>query len=271
MATIYTSGNAKASQVLAGTKFSAGPTYGGFGTMKNMGDQEILASAAYMQEGYLSVSIPQLGVGESLAVNGGTEFTYVDAVHVSAKNILMGVEMLGLEGTATSDATATAADILSNKVAYSKGQKTVGTIPVITSGEDPAQGVGLWPDGSLAVYPREGYRKGGAGAGEIRVSTTQLNSVGLVKLSTGSLTPSGSAFSQYLGFRPRVIIVEYANNGTYRAVYVSNGHLGDNRFSYYGVTNAYFNSVVWTITDTGFTLTVTGASGMGNAQFWAFS
>lgn len=35
-----------------------------------------------------------------------------------------------------------------------------GTMPVITSGSDPAQGVGIWPDGGLAVYPSEGYRKG---------------------------------------------------------------------------------------------------------------
>ncbi|MFD5022277.1 pyocin knob domain-containing protein [Paenibacillus sp. NPDC058367] len=52
-----------------------------------------------------------------------------------------------------------------------------GSIPVITSGEDPALSVGKWGDGSLAVYPREGYRKGGPGAGEIKVTTAQLRSV----------------------------------------------------------------------------------------------
>lgn len=46
----------------------------------------------------------------------------------------------------------------------------------ITSGEDPALSVGQWPNGDLAVYPRQGYRKGGSGAGEIRVSTAQLQS-----------------------------------------------------------------------------------------------
>jgi len=51
-----------------------------------------------------------------------------------------------------------------------------GTMPVITAGSDPAQGVGLWPDGSLAVYPSAGYRKGGPGAGEIKVSPAQLQS-----------------------------------------------------------------------------------------------
>jgi hypothetical protein len=53
----------------------------------------------------------------------------------------------------------------------------VGSVPIITSGEDPPQGVGKWGDGSLAVYPREGYRKGGSGAGEIKVTPALLQSV----------------------------------------------------------------------------------------------
>lgn len=128
MAQLIVSGNAKASQVLESITFSAGPTYNGVGTMKNMGDQEILASSAYLQEGYISLSIPQTGDDNYLAVNGGSQFTYVDALHCSAKNIIMGFEMLGLDGTATSDATAVAADIASGKIAYSKGQKLVGTM-----------------------------------------------------------------------------------------------------------------------------------------------
>lgn len=49
-----------------------------------------------------------------------------------------------------------------------------GSVPVITSGEDPATGIGIWGDGGLAVYPREGYRKGGSGAGEIKVPLSML-------------------------------------------------------------------------------------------------
>lgn len=52
-----------------------------------------------------------------------------------------------------------------------------GSMPVISTGADPALSVGKWGDGALAVYPREGYRKGGAGAGEIKVSVDQLKSV----------------------------------------------------------------------------------------------
>lgn len=58
-------------------------------------------------------------------------------MHVSAKNVIMGVEMLGLDGTATSDANATAADIRAGVIAYSQGQKLVGTSvsPKYTKGE----------------------------------------------------------------------------------------------------------------------------------------
>ncbi|WP_238649770.1 phage tail protein [Paenibacillus piscarius] len=71
-----------------------------------------------------------------------------------------------------------------------------GAMPVITDGADPAQGVGLWGDGALAVYPREGYRKGGAGAGEIKVTVAQLASVGIKRYASGSTTAYGSMTTQ---------------------------------------------------------------------------
>ncbi|WFB60588.1 hypothetical protein [Paenibacillus sp. BR1-192] len=76
-------------------------------------------------------------------------------------------------GTDTSDATAIAADILSNKTAYGPNGKITGTIPVLT-GNRTATGVAKWPDGALAVYPEKGYQKGGAGDGEIKVTPAQL-------------------------------------------------------------------------------------------------
>jgi hypothetical protein len=67
-----------------------------------------------------------------------------------------------------------------------------GTMPVITSTSDPALSVGRWDNDNLAVYPREGYRKGGTGAGEIMVSVAQLASVGYVRRATGTTTTYGS-------------------------------------------------------------------------------
>lgn len=76
-------------------------------------------------------------------------------------------------GTDTSDATAAAGDILAPKTAYGPNGKLTGTIPVLT-GIRTATGAAKWPDGALAVYPEKGYQKGGAGDGEIKVTTAQL-------------------------------------------------------------------------------------------------
>jgi hypothetical protein len=114
-------------------------------------------------------------IGGNGVVNNQTTFNMYEDGFISS-NIMSGMRMFGMDGTATSDATATPADIAANKSAYVNGNKVWGTMPVISEGADPAQGVGKWGDGALAVYPREGYRKGGAGAGEIKVSPAQLQS-----------------------------------------------------------------------------------------------
>lgn len=49
-----------------------------------------------------------------------------------------------------------------------------GTMPNLT-GIRNATGVAKWGDNALAVYPEQGYQKGGAGDGEIKVSTAQLS------------------------------------------------------------------------------------------------
>ncbi|WP_341348567.1 phage tail protein [Paenibacillus sp. FSL H3-0469] len=86
-----------------------------------------------------------------------------------------------------------------------------GAMPVITDGADPAQGVGKWGDGALAVYPREGYRKGGAGAGEIKVTPAQLQSADPAFIPanikagvsiygiTGNFSPTPVAFNHNTG------------------------------------------------------------------------
>ncbi|WP_211214116.1 hypothetical protein [Cohnella laeviribosi] len=62
---------------------------------------------------------------------------------------------------------------MSGKTAYVNGQKITGNMPNLT-GIRNATGTARWPNGDLAVYPERGYQKGGAGDGEIRVTTAQL-------------------------------------------------------------------------------------------------
>lgn len=108
-----------------------------------------------------------------------------------------------------------------------------GTMPVITSGQDPAQGVGIWPDGGVAVYPAEGYRKGGSGAGEIKVTPAQLNSVGYVRHASGSQTAVATPVSRdqnnytttshivmTLPFAPKMVIITGSSSG-YFSYYLS--------------------------------------------------
>lgn len=82
-----------------------------------------------------------------------------------------------LADSAGGNGTAQPAHVLAPYTFTNDNGEFTGTIPTITSGEDPALSVGQWANGDLAVYPREGYRKGGSGAGEIRVTTAQLQSV----------------------------------------------------------------------------------------------
>lgn len=155
-----------------------------------------------------------------------------------------------------------------------------GSLPVITSGSDPAQGVGKWPDGSLAVYPSEGYRKGGPGAGEIKVTPTQLQSAegdltaGNIRSGTeifgitgsmverqyaaGTVSPDSGTYvgnfrnggGQYvrisvtgLGFNPNVFRVRFKANGTWSMVYMGDiwGYGLGCFTSFWGVGNYWEN------------------------------
>lgn len=51
-----------------------------------------------------------------------------DAINVTSETLLVGNEILGVQGTATSDATATSDTIIEGEVAYSKGEKITGNI-----------------------------------------------------------------------------------------------------------------------------------------------
>lgn len=51
-----------------------------------------------------------------------------DVINVTSENLLVGNEVLGVQGTATSDATVTSDMIIEGEIAYAKGQKITGNI-----------------------------------------------------------------------------------------------------------------------------------------------
>lgn len=165
-------GTATAADVLEGTTF---------GTESGVVPGTIVDLANLDVDGYISTAGPgYLGVVGNEDINGNVGYfrdsttIIVNDASLIPANFLAGRTVLSIVGTATSDATAVAANLLSGKSAYINGVKVTGTMPEITVGADPATGVGQWPDGGLAIYPSEGYRKGGSGAGEIKVSPAQL-------------------------------------------------------------------------------------------------
>lgn len=125
---------------------------------------------------------------------------------------------------------ATANDILAGKTASTDAGIVIGNIPILT-GIRAATGVSKWPDNGLAVYPEQGYQKGGSGDGEIKVSQQHIiNIYGInadkivsgqeiagvfgnaqaLKRATGSVSVAyGKNTSVNLGFYPTILIFRY--------------------------------------------------------------
>lgn len=89
--------------------------------------------------------------------SGKVSISSTEQNKIIASNIKSGVSILGVTGTYsgtggldTSDATATANDVIESKTAYSKGQKITGSIPVIYENQHLDSGV-LWDSSKNAV------------------------------------------------------------------------------------------------------------------------
>ncbi|MEK4106857.1 hypothetical protein NST28_22425 [Paenibacillus sp. FSL R10-2791] len=216
MAEVTWVGNAKPPQVLEGVK-----VFSGTGTMKNNGAINIVPSiySQRIEEGYHSglggvagVSVPAAKVLSDTTIAGvkgtmpnktrGAMGGYTNAVSAKGDGLTAlvmepptgyyeaGKNTDGYGTLLAVDANFVPSSILATKTVFG----VQGSVPVI-AGYDTAQNVGIWPDGGLAVYPNEGYRKGGVGVGEIKVTVDQMRTVmSILKLSrqTVSIPPNGN-------------------------------------------------------------------------------
>ena len=116
-------GTATADKVLTG--YTIGTESGIVsGTMPNNSGKTQEAIAKYSEEGFVRLRPPK-------GYYDGVKESSIDWTDENFKreNIKSGVTIFGQTGTFTSDATATASQILSGKTAYVKGNKITGTMP----------------------------------------------------------------------------------------------------------------------------------------------
>jgi WD40 repeat protein len=118
-------GTATAADVLTGKTYSNSSGVGIVGTMMDHPAGDYATDAITYSGSTLKLSVPDHGF-----YNDGANITYTDADWAEA-NIKYNVNLFGKTGTFTSDATATAADIVTGKTAYSKGSKITGTYSMV--------------------------------------------------------------------------------------------------------------------------------------------
>lgn len=92
--------------------------------------------------------------------DGNTQIWAMDG-NLNSSNILAGRTIFNVTGAATSDATATSAQIVNGYTAYINGNKVTGTIPNWSNGGRPAA-TGLWTGGGTGIYLQlsQGYTNG---------------------------------------------------------------------------------------------------------------
>jgi len=173
--------------------------------------------------------------------NGSGKVT-ANITNLTAVNIKAGVSVGGVAGTFTSDATATAAQILSGQTAYVNGSKVTGTMANRT-GHVTGQSVSR-SGTTIRIRPQTGYYPGDSGnsvqisdanfiASNIRSGVSIFGLTGTLiegkRMAKGTVTsssstqlfpvPGGSYSNRYyvtvsgLSFAPRtVLIYSYQNN-----------------------------------------------------------
>ncbi|AIQ61076.1 hypothetical protein [Paenibacillus borealis] len=202
-----------AASVLTGTTIA-----GTAGMMPNRANDQVAARVNYERVGRVAVGFPTGGYLTNSGFGAGIASVAVEDSGLNPAYVRSDVSILGMQGS----------------------------MPVISTGADVALSVGKWGDGALAVYPREGYRKGGAGAGEIKVSVDQLKSVN-AHLQPWYIAQGAEIFGVYGTVAPALsgrIDISFSSGwvaGDGRAYLICSMPAGTKRFTWSGSSTVYYD------------------------------
>lgn len=172
-------------------------------------------------------------------------------IGLTASKIVQGNTILGIEGTATtgidtSDATATADDIVVNKTAYANGQKITGTIPTATTITEDGS-VQLESDGRFrasATVPNDIYLHSDITPRMIWLNLTKSQVAETIGLTADKIVSGNTildvAGTASIGITPDTII----QNGEYGLETATSGEL-DNDIGIKLFTNANTQSKLY--------------------------
>lgn len=199
------SGNAAADNVLSGKTFYSNSYTKHTGSMANNGSTG----------GTISTKAGTVSIPAGYTTGGSVSISTTEQNKIIAGNIKSGVTVLGVAGTYTSDATATAANILSNKTAYVNGAKISGTM----TDRGAVAPTALNPGGSYKIPA--GYHNG-SGKVTARALNNQAKSPTAITVGT-AITPDSGKDGLSSVTIPNNATITVASNNTLNITVPANG------------------------------------------------
>lgn len=177
---------------------------------KTIGTEGGLVTGTMQDRGNVTATLTNQGQQYTIPVgkHGGSGIITANITNLNAANIKSGVSVGGVAGAFTSDATATAAQILTGQTAYTSGTKLTGTMP-----NRGAVSNTITTQGGQYTIPA-GYH---SGSGKVTASFTNLIAANVKKgVNIGGIVGTFSSFA------PEIVIPLY-NRGVFYCDYNSSG------------------------------------------------